>query len=493
MPPLRRGPRPPVDDSPLPFERSDDDVESFERFCAEYIRLEGNAVMAVRPWQSQIVEMVWGECPPKLAALAIGRGNAKSTLAAAMCLYRLFVNDEWSIDILAVDERQSGIIGGICSKMVARHPEMEKRTQVYKDHLLVRRSELWWLPANAAALEGRTPDFTVCDEGGRIDPEVFEVAAFSNSKKPHAQLFLIGTPGPRPDCVLAQFRDHALSHPEDTLQRYMEFSADRWRDHAVDCDDHDGEPGCLSAANPALGDWMTRESLLSTSPPKVSESHWRRVRLVQWFVANADPPLSPGMWADLENGEEIPAGSRVVLAFDGSYSGTDATVIVAATVSATPHVQLVRWWGRPDRRDTEYRVPILEVEAALRESCRRWDVVEIAADSYRWQRSLAVLEADGLPVRDFPQTVSRMGAATSGFLDACRNAQLTHSGHPLIGEHLNNAVLTEDGRGGRLVKVSRSRHAGRIDAAITAVMAVSRATWYASKPKKKRGAGSIAW
>ncbi len=84
-------------------------------------------------------------------------------------------------------------------------------------------------------------------------------------------------------------------------------------------------------------------------------------------------------------------------------------MLVAATVSPKPHVQLIQWWGRPDPKDTEYRVPILEVEQAIRDACRRWDVVEIAADSYRWQRSLAVLEADGLPVRDFPpQSISRM-------------------------------------------------------------------------------------
>jgi phage terminase large subunit-like protein len=489
MPPLRRGPRPPVDESPLPFERTGDDVADFERFCATYVRVSGDTAMVVRPWQLDIVAMVWGEHRPKLAALAIGRGNAKSTLCAAMCLYRLFLDDDSAIDLLAYDERQAGIIGGICSKMISRHPALTGRAKLFKDHIVVRLSELWWLPATPAALEGRTPDWTVCDEGGVIHQDVFEVAAFSASKKPHAQLFLIGTPGDKPGNVLELFRDYCIGHPEDDSQRYMEFSADRWRDHPLDCDDHgDGiGSGCLTAANPALGDWLARDSLLSNLPPKTSEQKWRTRRLVQfWATGNSEPPLPPELWNDLGNGEDIPAGARVVLGFDGSYSGTDATVLVAATVSPTPHVQLVQWWGRPDPKDSEYRVPILEVEQAIREACRRWDVVEVAADSYRWQRSLAVLEADGLPVKDFPQSISRMSAATSGFLDACRNGQLSHSGHPLIGEHLNNAVLTEDGRGGRLVKASRSRHAGRIDAAVTAVMAVSRATWHGTKPTKSK-------
>ena len=40
-------------------------------------------------------------------------------------------------------------------------------------------------------------------------------------------------------------------------------------------------------------------------------------------------------------------------------------------------------------------------------------------------------------MRNFSQTVPRMSAATSRFLYACRNEQLTHSSDPLIREHLN--------------------------------------------------------
>ncbi len=472
-----------ADRSPLRMRRTGDDVADFCRFCESYIRLGRNVPMVIRPWQRDIVEMVLGPDRPKLSALAIGRGNAKSTLAAAICLYVVYKPEDTAVDVLAVDERQAGLIGAICSKMVSRHPQLEKRATVFKDRIVVGGSEVCWLPANPGALEGRTPDFVVCDEGGRISQEVYEVAAFSVSKLPHAQLFLIGTPGPNPANVLAQFREHAIAHPEDTSQAYMEFSAHGWPDHPLDCEH------CLAAANPALGDWLTLGSLLGTAPPKTSEAHWRRVRLIQWHVSNAEPPLPPALWESLATGEEIRDGERVVLAFDGSYSGNDATVIVAATVSPRPHVQLVRWWGRPDPKDTTYRVPIPEVEQAIRDACRRWDVAEVACDSYRWQRSLSLLEGEGLPVRDFPQSISRMSAATAGFLDACRNQQLTHSGHPLVGEHLNNAVLTEDNRGGRLVKAHRSL---RIDAAITTVMAASRAIWHATKPVKRNLAWSFA-
>ncbi len=470
------------DQTRLRFKPSGNEVDDFCRWSETYLRLPGNRKLMIRDWQRDIVEMVWGADRPKLSALAIGRGNAKSTLAAAMALYRLYQGEDESVDILAVDYRQAALIGKICTKFVGRHEQLEKRATVFADRIAVRQSTLEWLPANAAALEGRTPTLVIADEGGRIDQEVYEVAVHSVSKLDTAQLFLIGTPGPNPRNVLAQFREHSLTHPEDKTQAYKEFSADRW-DHSLTCDDHDGDPGCLSAANPALGDWLSRESLLATAPPKTSEAHWRRVRLIQWRVANSEPVLPLGLWESLSTGEEIPPGSKVVLAFDGSYSGNDATVVLAATVDREPHLQLVKAWARPDPRDTDYRVPIEQVEQAVRDACREWDVAEIACDTYRWQRSLSILEAEALPVRDFPQSVTRMSAATAGFLTAARNAKLSHSGHPLIGEHLTNATTTEDGRGGRLVK---SHRAVRIDAAICAVMAVSRATWHATKSKPKR-------
>src|SRR5271166_5833713 len=106
--------------APLPFRRTGDEVADFERFCSKFIRLAGGRKMILRPWQVDIVSMVWGD-RPKLSALAIGRGNAKSTLAAAMCLYRLYMDDDALIDVLAVDERQAGEIGRICTKMVGRN------------------------------------------------------------------------------------------------------------------------------------------------------------------------------------------------------------------------------------------------------------------------------------------------------------------------------------------------------------------------------------
>lgn len=491
---MRAGPKRAVDDSVLPFRPRSNGPESerFAQFCRKYLRLSGGTPLILRDWQRELVSSVWDADPrPRLAAWAIARGNAKTTLAAAMAVYVLMTyGDDVSVDFVAVDERQAGIAFSAAAKFIERHPELEKRVQVYKDRLVVpgTGSELMCLPASAAALEGRNPDYCVCDEGGRIDPEVYEVVALASGKKLTSLVHLIGTPGPRPDNVLARFREYAMTHPEDTSQVYREFSADQWRDHPTDCDDHGDGPGtgCLSAANPALDDFLHRDALMALQPPKMSDGNYRRARLVQWLTGSADPALTPGVWEGLSTGAGIPDGAEVILSFDGSYSGTDATVIVAATVSPTPHLALVRCWQRPAYADADYRVPILEVEQTIRDACKRWRVREITADPYRWQRSLEVLKAERLPVGEFPQTISRMSAATADFLTACTNGQISHDGNALMAAHIGNAVLSEDGRGARMVKASRSRHAGQIDAAIAAVMGHSRATWLSSNKKRKR-------
>lgn len=339
---------------------------------------------------------------------------------AALGLYELMTGGEGAtVIVAAVDERQAGIVFGIARRMVELSPDLESRVQVFKDRLVVpsRGASFQCLPSKPASLEGLDYSLAICDEIGRQDPQTWQVIALASAKRERSTLIGIGTPGPRPDNVLAQLRAYAEEYPDDRSQIYVEHSAAGFEHHSVSCEH------CWELANPALDDYLYRDAMRALLPPKMTEANFRRARLCQFVHMNSSPPLPPGMWDDAATGEEIPAGERVVLAFDGSYSGTDATVIVAATISPTPHVQLVAWWGRPDPKDTAYRVPVLEVESAIRDACARWDVAEIAADTCRWQRSMAVLEADGLPVREFPQTVTRM---TFGDYDSVGIRVVTH-------------------------------------------------------------------
>jgi phage terminase large subunit-like protein len=274
----------------------------------------------------------------------------------------------------------------------------------------------------------------------------------------------IGTPGPELEqTVLGRLRSYALDHPADPLVVWREHSAAGFEDHPVDC------RHCWELANPAGGDFLAWDGLEACLPPKMREASFRRARLCQLTDQLEDAWLPPSAWAACADATRpIPDGAEVVLAFDGSFNG-DTTVLVVATVDQRPHVDLVELWEAAGTQ-----VPVVDVEQAIRQACRRWRVVEIAADPFRWARSLQLLEGEGLPVMEYPQSPGRMTPATARFYEAVVNGALTHSGDSRLARHVGNAVLREDARGGRLAKERRDSPR-RIDAAVAAVMAMDRA------------------
>ncbi|HVD16914.1 MAG TPA: terminase TerL endonuclease subunit [Actinomycetota bacterium] len=349
--------------------------------------------------------------------------------------------------------------------MVELRPALEARVQVYADQLTVpaRGASFQVLPAVPKRLEGLDYTLAIVDEAGRVDTDVYEVVTLASGKQKASMVLAIGTPGPELEqTVLGRLRTYALDH-QDPLVVWREHSAAGFEDHPVDC------RHCWELANPALGDFLAEDGLQACLPPKMREASFRRARLCQLVDQLEEAWLPPGSWADVADAtRDIPDGAEVVLAFDGSFNG-DTTVLTVATVAERPHIDLVELWEAAGAQ-----VPIVDVEAAIRAACRRWRVREIAADPFRWARSLQLLDGEGLPVLEYPQSPGRMTPATSRFYEAVVNGALTHSGDSRLARHIGNAVLREDARGSRLAK-ERKDSPRRIDAAVAAVMAHDRA------------------
>jgi phage terminase large subunit-like protein len=166
--------------------------------------------------------------------------------------------------------------------------------------------------------------------------------------------------------------------------------------------------------------------------------------------------------------------------------------VVASTVSEdrpVPHVDVVDAWERPEEAGEDWTVPILDVEAAIRKACRRWNVREIVCDPARWARTYQILEDEGLPIVEFPQSPARMTPATARFYEAVANKTLTHSGDPRLARHMANCRTRTDNRGTRISKDSKSSPR-KIDLAIAAVMALERAC---QPPPKSSGVEFFSW
>lgn len=484
---MKAGPKAAVDATPLPFRPRATGAARFGKFCERFIVTpKGTGArkpMGLRPWQVDLVGSVLDPSPrPRLAGWMMARGQGKSTLVAALGLYDLMLGEEGaSVVVAATDERQAGIVFSTARRMVELNEDLATRVQVYKDRLYVpeRAASFVCLPAEPKRLEGLDPTLSILDEIGVISRDVYEVVALAQGKREQSTLLGIGTPGPDPaDSVLTDMRNYAAEHPDDTSFVWREFSAAEFPHHPVDC------AHCWELANPALDDFLHRDALAALLPPKTREATFRRARLCQ-FATDTDGAFLPvGVWDSLSTGQGIPDGAEVVLALDGSFSD-DTTALLLGTVSEEPHFDVLEIWERPTGDET-YRVPVADVEDAIRAACRRWQVVEIVADPFRWTRTLQALEAERLPVVEFPHSPSRLTAATTDLYSAAVNGRLSHSGDPRLAAHVGAAVITEDARGMRLAKASRSRTARKIDLAACLVMAHSRATWRATRRTRKK-------
>lgn len=483
---MRAGPKGQADLTPLPWAPRLEGAEQFAEFCRAFITtpkgVGARQPMQPRPWQLDLVRTLEGDT--KLALWVLGRGNGKSTLVAALALWHVFASgiEGARAVVVAQDERSSMRLLETAARMVELNDDLAARCLVYRDKIVVpaTNSAIVALPGEAARIEGEDASLAIADEIGFMRRDAYESLLHSTGKRAESRLVMIGTPSPpgwRDTSPMLDLVLEGRSTPDPSF-RLVEYGGDIT--HPVDCQH------CWAAANPGLDDMLSRDHMRSSLPPRSRESEYRRARLAEWVEQDDKAFLAPGVWAGLNTGETIPDGADVVVALDGSYSG-DATALLLATVSTTPHFDVLGLW---EGEDSTYRVPIVEVEDRIRAACRQYRVVEVVADPYRWARSLQLLAADGIPVVEFNQNPARLTPATADLLQAAQNAEVTHSGDPDLARHVGNATLAEDARGVRLAKEKRSsrRH---IDLAACAVMAHSRATWRATHKKKRRRSASF--
>ncbi|EHB54777.1 Terminase [Mycolicibacterium rhodesiae JS60] len=485
---MKAGPKASVDPSPLPWRPRSVGSARFASFCRKFVKVPkgtgARSPLKLRTWQRDLVGSVLDTDPqPRTAGWMLPRGQGKSSLMAAWGLYELFTGGEGAtVCVVAVDERQAGIVFGIARRMVELDDHLGARCQVFKERLVIpsRDAQFHCLPAEPKRLEGLDYTLAILDEAGVANRDSYEVLTLAQGKRERSTLVAIGTPGPNlEDQVLLDLRAYAAEHPDDTSLVWREFSAAGFEDHPVDCQH------CWELANPALDDFLHRDALHALMPPKTRESTFRRARLCQLAADTEGKFLPSEVWADLDTGAGVPDRAEVVIALDGSFSD-DTTALLVGTVSPEPHFDVLGVWERPHRKDEDYRVPIADVEDTIRAACRRWQVVEIIADPFRWTRTLQALEAEKLPVVEFPHSPARLTAATTDLYSAAVNGRMTHSGDPRLTAHVGAAVIVEDARGLRLAKQSRSRTAPKIDLAACLVMAHSRATWRATHKKRRK-------
>jgi len=415
---------------------------------------------------------------PTQGLVSFPRGNAKSTTAAVLAAYFLFADDRQSTNVLCVakDLRQAGIVWNKVRRMIELNPELLARTKIHADRLMVpgSNSQCIPMPSDEDALQGWEGVFLL-DELHVVTEAVWNACCSADGKVPDSLVFAFSTPAIREDSVMWQLCKGAREEPSRDFF-FTEFSSDP--SHPIDC------RHCEDIANPAIRAGFLERASFAKVRKNLRESEYRRLRLGQWLTKVEDSFVSGDDLDAITTAETIPDGARVTVGLDGSATG-DATVLTLATVDEIPLLDVARAWSPADELDEGYRVPVLEVEDTIRALCRRYDVAEIVADPWLFGRSLELLAAEGFPVVHFPQTRTRMGPATTGLYEAIRNRLVAITTNPMLRRHLLNARVHETAQGPVLRKdAAKSLH--KIDAAVSGLMAYTRAAHLAKQPARRR-------
>jgi len=207
---------------------------------------------------------------------------------------------------------------------------------------------------------------------------------------------------------------------------------------------------------------------------------FRTFRLGQW--ADREAAWMPAdTWDALDVIEgPIPDGSVVTLGFDGSVA-IDSTGLVAFDV-ATSRLVTLEVWERP-KGDRRWKVPRLDVRAAIERAFTRWNVVQLYADPHYFRDMLEEL------TEQFPDRITewatnarvRMAAATDRFATMAYNRAFSWDGSEAMRRHMlaANAEVTPAGD----VIRKRADKPQPIDLAVCAILAVEAAATIEPEPE----------
>jgi phage terminase large subunit-like protein len=427
------------------------------------------------------------------AVLGVAKGNGKTELAAGIGLAELAgptapryegsrltagLRSSPNIPVAAASFSQADLVYGTAATMV-KEGSLAPFLDVFDTEMSLKDQpgRMFRVAAKAGTNDGGRPTVLIADEVHEwllpATERVHLVISNSLAKRSQGLALNISTAGARLDSLLGRMYQKGKriesGEIEDDTFLFDWYEADP----KLDLDKPAELRKAIRQANPAS--FIDVERVAARYEiDKIPEYEFRRYHLNQW-TATAEQWLPTGAWEPLAVARKVKKGTEIVLGFDGSYR-RDSTALIACTMTGTPHVFTLGVWENPDRDD--WKVPREEVDAAVAKAFKKFKVIELAFDPPGWHRETDDwIERYGEEVViEFPtMSPKRMAAACSRFYSAVVTGGLTHDGNPTVGRHLENAATKESPYGTRITK-DHPDSPRKIDAAVAAVVALSRAT-----------------
>jgi hypothetical protein len=253
-------------------------------------------------------------------------------------------------------------------------------------------------------------------------------------------------------------------------------------------DSSDHPDGCVIHTPACAPGWSPIERHVAEFWDTGNDPQELRSDFLNQITHAADAWWSQPEWAAVaDRTKRVLDGERIVIGFDGSRKRsrgvTDATALIGCRVRDGHIFTLGVWEQPPGPEGKDWRVPVLEVLAAVADAFERYDVVGMYADPAKWEGHVASWEAAYGPqlkvkaTRDHPVEWYMTGGravlivrALEKFNSAIVDHELTHDGSGPLTRHILNA-RRRPGRSGMQMMKAHPDSPDKIDAAVAAMLA----------------------
>lgn len=445
-------------------------IRFIESYCVPPKGYGAGRRMRLAAFQKEWLEEAYAE-GVNSAGMLVPRGNGKSTFLGAVATHAVFDPDESGapqVPIVATTLQQANrATYGVALAMIRAMPDLDSRSVIFsgvgymKVNVPFTGGEMFPISNDPDGLQGLDPSLAVCDELGFMPIESWDSLLLASGKRPRSLVVGIGTPGFDRDNALWHLRRQVIEGAVLPGFRFVEFSAPEG------CPV--GDEDVWRAANPALGEGYMNIDALRTAVALSPEAHFRIFRLGQW-VDGAESWLGPDgrkLWDALEDPYGFEAGADTWVGVDvGLKRDSTAVVCLQRRPDGRLHARCRLWV--PTRSEP---VDVTDVMHHLRQLDAVYRLVEVSFDPRFFDVPAKMLEDEGLPMIEIPQSVEYMTPAVGSTFEMIKRAELSHDGDSGFGMHVLDAVPRFNERGFTLAK---GKSKGRIDAAVALCLAADR-------------------
>jgi len=490
-------------------ERASFAIDFMEKFLFLWEGSNAGEPFKLLPWQLAITANLFGWVDGnglrryREALVYIAKKNGKSPFSGAILDYMLLADGEPGAQIFcaACDIDQAGIIYNNAHNLASDELKEQWIAYAATRELKVpdNNAKAKVLSSEAKTKDGINASCVLIDEIHRFESrDLVDILEASMSTRQQPLLVYTTTADyDRPSiCNEKHAYAHAVLKNEEIqdarfLPALFELKPDDdWRDETI-----------WIRANPALGqtkslEYMQRQCKKAQSEPSY-QATFRRLECNQMTSAAS-------VWLDLHEWDKAPRnwtfdevkGVESWMAGDLS-STTDLTARAICWPMEDGFYALdVHAWIPEEtawEREKDDKVPYhawMEagymsftpgncvdqkyIQADIVDNCKLWNVRDFAADPWNAIGLLTNLqEDDGIEVVQFRQGYASMSPACKEFERLVKARKILHNGNPLLRWAIGNTIVVHDPADN--VKPDKSKAKQRIDPAIAAIMAVSRA------------------